>query len=172
MDTNWELIKFQYEILGSSVEDLAAEHEVSATVLEYNAKSWKRIPLAEQKALDIKDLTSLDSITKEVVQHVREQARASSLLKQKFLGPKYIALEAMLLTKANLVLASLDPKEKGAANSIKTISSVLKELLEQNYLLSADAEREELSDASAPTEWTIRIVEPEADEQSEPTSTD
>jgi hypothetical protein len=41
MDTNWELIKFQYEILGSSVEDLAAEHEVSATVLEYNAKSWE-----------------------------------------------------------------------------------------------------------------------------------
>jgi hypothetical protein len=161
METNWELIKFQYEILGTSLEDLAVEHEVSPTVLKYNAASWKRIPLAEQKLLDFKDLSSVESITKEVVQHVRDQARASSLLKQKFLGPKYIALEALLLTKANAVLASLDPKEKGAANSIKTISSVLKELLEQNYLLSAEAEKEELGESAAPTEWKVTIVEPD-----------
>jgi hypothetical protein len=172
METNWDLIKFQYEVLGESLEDLAAVHEVSPAVLKFNAESWKPIPLAQQKALQFPDLSSLEEITKEMAKQVREHARTASLLKQKFLGPKYIALEAMLLTQATTILSNIDPKDPRSANSVKTITSVLKELLEQNSILHVSSEKEDFEAGTGPTKWEISFVTPEGEHAEESTEED
>ena len=157
--TNWDLIRFQYEVLGTSLTQLAQEHGLGLPMLEFAAKEWKPIPLAQQKALQFPDISSLEEISKEMVNKVREHTRIHSVLKQKFLGPKYIALEVLLLSKAQQVLAEMDVKDKQAANSLRTITAVLKDLLEQNSLLHVSSEREELEDGRQPTSWEVRIVD-------------
>ena len=172
--TNWDMIRFQYEILGESLKDLATEHNVTLPVLKFNAEEegWKPIPLAQQKALQFPDVSSMETITKEMVKQVKEHTRTASILKQKFLGPKYIALEALLLSKATQVLANLDVSDGRSANSLRTITAVLKDLLEQNSILHVDSEKEDLEVDRAPTEWKVTIVQAdkkEEDVDTEPT---
>lgn len=167
MEINWDLIRFQYEILGSPLEDLAREHEITLPVLRYNADTWEPIPLAQQKALQFPDVSSLEVITKEMTKQVKNHARAASVLKQRYLGPKYIALEALILSKATMAMTSLDVKDPRAANSIRTITSVMKELLEQNSILHVDSEKEDLGTDSAPTKWEVKFVDSETPDTEE-----
>ena len=92
--TNWELLKFKHEVLGFSIEQLAEEHSLSLPVLKYNSQSWKQLPLAEGNQLDLEGLTSLEDILHKLGTKTSSQTKAFAILKQKFLGPKYVELEA------------------------------------------------------------------------------
>jgi len=162
-ETNWDMVKFQYEILGMSLEELSKEHDLSLPLLKFSAENWKPLPAAQQKVLQFPDTSSLEKITKDLTKQVREEVRTASVIKQRFLSKKYISLEIQLLTKANQVLANLDPKEKSAANSIRTITEVLRALLEQNSLLHVTSEREDFDEGGTPTKWEIVFVDAKDD---------
>jgi len=161
-EINWELVKFQYEVLGMSLPDLASQYNLSLSHIELAAEDWVRIPLAERKALVIEDTSSMEKVTEQMLRQVREQARTSSILKQKHLGPKYMALEVMLLSKATEVLQNLDINDRNSATAVKTLTSVLKDLLEHNTLINAEGDKEEFGDGGGVNKWEITIVEPEA----------
>jgi len=159
-DTNWELLKFKYEVLGISLEDLAAEHSISMPVLKFNSQNWKQFPLASKQPLDLENLTSLEDILLKLGSETASQTKAFGILKQKFLGPKYIELETVLLHKAIEMAGALSSDDARSAATLRSLATVLHDLLEQNPLLTPGDKIEDDGDA---TEWKITIVDASKD---------
>ena len=156
-DTNWELVQFKYEILGYSLNDLAKEHSISLPVLEFNAKNWKQIPLATlEKPLSLDDISSLDDILIKLGDQTATRAKAFAILKQKFLGPKYVELETVLLHKAIIMASQIKDNDPLGARTLRTLATVLSDLLQQNPLLRP-GDSEELSEAIG-REWKVTVV--------------
>lgn len=160
-DTNWELLKFKYEVLGTSLDTLAEEHQVSPAVLKYNAQDWKQIPLASKEPLSLEDVKSIEDVLSRLGEETAAQTKAFSILKQKFLGPKYVELETVLLHKAIEMAAGLNTTDPRGAATLKNLASILTELLARNPLLSQGVE-EELGDSNA-REWKITVVDSRKD---------
>jgi hypothetical protein len=154
-DTNWDLIKFKYELLGASLEDLAAEHSVSLAVLQYNSKNWHQISLGQNDLVDIKDVNSIDDVLVKLSKQTLNQTQAFLILKQKFLGPKMMELENILLCKAISLASNINDKDPRAASTLKSITEVLINLIGQNPLLKSG---ENLS-GEGDKVWEIRIVD-------------
>lgn len=155
-DTNWELLKFKHEVLGSSLQDLAQEHCVSFPVLEFNAKDWKQIPLASKEPMDLKDVTSIEDILSKLGSETSSQTKAFAILKQKFLGPKYVELETILLHKAIEMAHGVSSNDARGANTLRTLATVLSDLLERNPLLTVGGDVE---DATTAKEWKVTFVD-------------
>lgn len=159
VDVNWELLRFKYEVLEHSIKDLAVEHQLSESVLKYAAEKWVQVPLEERKSEE--DIQ--DGIKSDVV----EQAKIFSLLKQKFLNPKYIELEATLLHKAIEVASKIDPNTQGSAKIIQMLTDTLKNLLlEQRAILG------EGSGQGETRTWEINIVDSTAEEDAKTSKTE
>jgi len=156
-DTNWELLKFKYEVLGVSIATLAQENAVSLPVLEFNSQNWNQIPLAKQTQLDLKDVTSLEDILTKLGTETASQTKAFAILKQKFLGPKYVELETVLLHKAIDIASNLNSDDPRSAATLRSLATVLGDLLDQNPLLTpGDRVDEEEGDVK---EWRLTIVD-------------
>jgi hypothetical protein len=168
-DTNWELVKFKYEVLGCSLADLAVEHDLSLPVLNFNAKDWKRIPLASKESMSLDDITSLEDVLTKLGDQTSSQTKAFAILKQKFLGPKYVELETVLLHKAIEMAQEMKSNDPRSAATLKSLTTVLTELIKNNPLLAPGDDELGISDAR---EWRISIVnakeekEKDADEES------
>jgi len=158
---NWELLKFKYEILGISLSELAVSHKVSEPVLSYNAKEWKKIPLEFAESLDLSEITSLEDILKKLGNQTATQTKAFAVLKQKFLGPKYVELETVLLHKAIEMAAAINGSDPFGVKVLKTLSEVLNSLLERNPLLSTENETA-INDSSR--KWEVIIVDANKEE--------
>lgn len=154
-DTNWELIQFKYEFLGSSLEDLAREHSVSPTVLKYNSQNWNQISLEQSDPVDMKEVKSIDDVIAKLNTQVINQAQAFQIIKQKFLGPKYMELETALLYKAISIASNIDEDDPRAATVLKSLTDTLINLLSQNPLLKSG----ELGGGDGDKVWEIKIVE-------------
>jgi len=155
-DTNWDLLKFKHEVLGVSLPNLAAEHRVSLPVLEFNAKNWKQIPLAAKEPMDLKDVTSIEDILSKLGSETASQTKAFAILKQKFLGPKYVELETVLLHKAIEMASEIKSSDPRGANTLRSLATILNDLLNQNPLLTAGSEDEH---EGASREWKITVVD-------------
>lgn len=155
LDTNWELVKFKYEILGNSLEELAQEYCLSMPVLKYNSKDWKQIPLASGESISLKDITSLEDVLTKLGTQTSSQTKAFAILKQKFLGPKYVELETVLLHKAIEMASNIKETDPRAAQTLRSLATVLSDLLIQNPLLTSN---DRVDDSSA-TEWKITVVD-------------
>jgi hypothetical protein len=153
-ETNWELIQFKHEVLGYSLEELAREHSLSMPVLNFNAQQWKQIPLAKEK-LDLEDIASFEEILSKLGEHTERQSRAFSILKQKFLGPKYVELETVLLHKAIGYANNMNLNDPVGARTLQSLVNVLSDLLKHNPLVGGRVEEGELTESR---EWRI-IVE-------------
>lgn len=125
-EVDWDLVQFNYEALQRSIPDLAKEFNVPETVIKYAAKEqgWVRIPLEELQ-------------TK----------------KAEYLSPRYFALETTLLSKAMMMAARLEIDKPAASNTLKTLVTVLKDLISSNPEFSPE-NKEKV------TKWEIEIVEP------------
>jgi hypothetical protein len=162
-DTNWDLVQFKYEFLGFSLADLASEHSISPAVLEYNAKHWNQILLDQDNLVDLNEIKSIDDIISKLGKQTINQSEAFSIIKQKFLGPKFIELETILLHKAISIASNVDEKDPRSANTLKNIVEVLTSLLSQNPLLGS---KEDTSEGDGDKVWEIKIVnapEPKSD---------
>jgi len=165
-DTNWELLKFKYEVLGATLADLAQDHNVSFPVLEFNAKDWKQIPLALKESMDLKDIGSLEEVLSKLGEQTSTQTKAFAVLKQKFLGPKYVELETILLHKAIEMAGELKASDPRGANTLRSLATVLSDLLERNPLLTTSGEED---DNTAAREWKITVVDA-TDKMTSPTT--
>lgn len=152
-NVNWELMKFKYEVLEASLEDLSAEHGISPSALQYAARDWNQVPLVERG----KDFDASSGIQEDVV----KQSKVFSLLKEKYLGPKYIELETTLLHKAIEVANNLPSEGPGVAKTIKDLAEIYKNLsIEKNK--GSDDDLDVL-----PTSWEVTIIDPESREKEE-----
>jgi hypothetical protein len=155
-DTNWDLIKFKYEFLGASLEDLAAEHSISLTVLQYNSKNWKQISLEQGSPVDLDSIKSIEDVLVMLSKQTVNQTQAFLIIKQKFLGPKFMELETILLHKAILLASNINDKDLRAASTLKSLTEVLVNLIGQNPLLKSG---ESLGGGDGEKVWEIRIVD-------------
>ena len=154
-DTNWDLVQFKYEFLGFSLEDLAREHSISTALLEYNSKDWKQISLVQDDLVDMSEIKSIDDVLKKLSSQTLNQTQAFQILKQKFLGPKFMELETILLYKAISIASNLDDNDSRSALTLKSITEVLVNLIGQNPLLKSG----EVVGGDADKIWEVRVVE-------------
>ena len=101
----WTQIRFQYEKLGRSLDDLASEFGVSAPEIQYAAESWQA-PVPR---------TAASANPEDVV----EQAMAALI-------PKYFAVESLLLHKIQEVLTDVNKETPGVHTVIKTLTECLR----------------------------------------------
>lgn len=157
-DINWSLIKFKYEFLGFSLEDLAAEHSISSAVLQYNSKDWKQISLEQEELVDLEGIKSIEDVLVKLSKQTTNQTQAFLILKQKFLGPKFMELETVLLHKAISLASNIKSDDPRAASTLKSLTEVLVSLIGQNPLLKSG---ESLGGGDGEKVWEVRIVEAE-----------
>lgn len=163
MDINWELVQFKYEFLGFSLADLAVEHGISTAVLDYNAKGWNQIIFSEDDPVDMDEIKSIGDILSKLGKQTINQTQAFSIIKQKFLGPKFIELETILLHKAINIASNLNEKDARSANTLKNLVDVLTGLLAQNPLLGS---KDDPNEGDGDNVWEIKIIN--APEPTEP----
>jgi len=134
--TNWDLIRIQYELFHTSVPQIAHEHGLSVGLLEHaiEEKGWQRKEIAK-KTFDLAEANSLEEITDELLDSVKQRLDIVSILKAEALSPVYIKLELMLLHKAIEITENLSAKSEKAANQLKSLTSSLAALLAQNSIL-------------------------------------
>jgi len=154
-DTNWDLVQFKYEFLGFSLGDLAREHSISEAVLEYNSKGWKQISLVQDDLVDMSEIKSIDDVLTKLSSQTLNQTQAFLILKQKFLGPKFMELETILLHKAISIASNLDEKDSRSAATLKSVTEVLVNLIGQNPLLKSG----EVASGDGDKVWEVRVVE-------------
>jgi len=157
-DTNWELIQFKYEFLGFSLKDLAREHSISLAVLEYNSKDWKPISLEQCDPVNMDSIKSIDDVLDKLSTQTLNQTQALSILKQKFLGSKYVEFETILLFKAIAIASNLAENETKSATTLRALTDILVNLLGQNPLLQSG----EIANREGDKVWEIKIVEAKA----------
>ncbi len=155
-ETNWELLKFKYEVLGASIEDLAREHSVSVPVLKFNSQSWKKVSFGMEKPLDLDGVSSMEDILLKLGSETSSQTKAFAILKQKFLGPKYVELETVLLHKAIEMATELTSSDPRSASTLRSLATVLSDLLSHNPLLTPGESEE---DGGSDREWKITVVD-------------
>lgn len=141
-EVDWDLAKFKYEVLGFSFEDLAAELSIPVTIVQFASKD---------KGWDRSSLVGSSSILEEI----KKKNSAANVLKQQFLGPKYIALETTLLSKALELATQLDTQKPQAVTALKTLVQVLKDLIAAN----PDMQTEDTEPLVQ--KWEIEFVEPQ-----------
>ena len=154
-DVNWDMVQFKYEFLGFSLADLAVEHGISLTVLNYNAKDWNQIELDQTDLVDIGEIKSIDDVLDKLGKQTINQTQAFSIIKQKFLGPKFIELETILLHKAISIASNLDERDSRSANTLRNLVEVLTGLLAQNPLLGP---KESTDGGDGDKVWEIKII--------------
>lgn len=159
-EIDWSLVQFKYEVLGSSLEEIKEEYDLSEGHLAYVSKDWKVIPAAAKKKLEFADLSSLESLTDDIAGQISQEASLLQTLKQRSLLTKYLELENILLTKA-ITLAQELTNEGTSVNRLSTLTGVLTNLLAHNPLLSPKVD--ETSGEGEARDWTLTIVEPEFD---------
>jgi len=155
-EIDWNLLKFEYEINGASLEELQDFYGISSAVMTYQARDWTPVPASKQSSLKFTNLEDITSLTDEVVAQVRHESETRNTIKQKFLLPKYIQLEHILISKCIKLAASLE-EDRASASAVKTLSEVLKSLLSLNPILAPGEQID-----SVPTdakEWKITFVD-------------
>lgn len=156
-DINWDLLKFEYEVLGTSLEDLQEKYDVSQAMMQYSAKTWVQAPVTKREALQFTKLDSLTELSEDVAAKVAEESAIVSTIKQKYLLPKYIQLENILVTKA-ISLASSLTNDKVNASTLSTLTNILNNLLTNNPLLTKTEAPE--AEVQRPQKWEIEVVHP------------
>lgn len=120
--TNWELIRFEYEVLGGSMENLALSHGVPFLLTEMIAKEkgWKPLtPLTPDNAEG-----ALETVAKSI--------STLAVLGQEQLAPVYLKAETALLFKLLQFIELLDTDDKQLPRNAKMIADTLLALINLN----------------------------------------
>jgi hypothetical protein len=157
-EIDWNLLKFEYEVLGKSLEEIQAENEINPSIMAYQAKDWVQAPLSQREKLHFTNLSSVHELTEEITAQIKEQTNQQLLLKQNHLLPRYIKLENILLEKSINIASSLESSTPGAASTLRALAKILLDLLQYNPLLSPKVDSNETSDDGS-REWTVTFVD-------------
>lgn len=143
--TNWDILKFKYEILGVSLEALSIDTGVPLPLIQRNAKEWNQLSLVEDDGNAA--LTAAE-----------RSSKLRSILKQNQLGPKYVELEMILLYKAIDIADNLsDSADNANIIALKNLTAILGNLIAQNPSL-APATKEDSVPTPDETTWNINVI--------------
>jgi hypothetical protein len=143
--TNWDILKFKYEVMGISLEAISLDTGLSMPLLERNARDWKQLSLVAD-----------DGNT--ALTEAERAAKIHSVLKQSQLEPKYIELEMILLYKAIEIANNLsDNADNQNIIALKNLTDVLSNLLAQNPSLTP-AKKEDGVGLPSQNKWEINII--------------
>jgi len=156
-EIDWNLLKFEFEVLGKSLEELADSYEINASIMAYQAKDWKQSPASIRESLQFTKLDSITELSEEIASQVKNEAEIISLIKQKFLLPKYVQLENILLEKSIALASSLESTTTGSASAIRTLTSTLMDLLKNNPILAPKEEEDTPHEGTR--DWTVTFVD-------------
>jgi len=119
---DWKQIRFQYETLGMSQDDIAASNRISSKLLEncIEQEGWVRQPIA-----NVLGTWKSEAEPEKMVAQAREKAELVQTLRRTDLGCKYYTAEENLLTKIISTLECVDPQDELAAKTLKTLADTL-----------------------------------------------
>lgn len=142
--TNWDILKFKYEVMGISLEAISMDTGLSLPLVQRNARDWKQLSLVE----DDGNVAMSDA---------ERAAKLHSVLKQSHLGPKYVELEMILLYKAIEIANNVnDSADNQNVLVLKNLTDVLSNLLAQNPSLASSAR--DGADTPVDKKWEINII--------------
>ena len=129
MNVDWDAVQIQYEVFHESIENIAAENQISRSLVEYaiEDKGWKRTKLNGQMQ-QVKDVGDLEEVTDDVINSMGDRLSAINMLKAATMNPRYIALETAILAKAREIVSSITPGTPTAGDQLKKVSEVLDKL--------------------------------------------
>jgi hypothetical protein len=106
---NWQLIKNEYETLGTSIKELSESHHTSVSLITAAIKegAWKQED-------NVEDMGTEDLSSRLGAMEIRNQAS---------LVPKFIALQTKMLEKCDVLLGSVE--DLGDAGNLKIVSEVI-----------------------------------------------
>ena len=120
--TSWNQIKFQYEVMGKSVEELATEYQKSVLLLEntISQEGWTRKPVSES-------LTTWKNAEDpaEIMVEVAQKATLLNTMRATDLGPEYYLAEKAFIEKLTATIKALDASDPDTAKLLGKIADAL-----------------------------------------------
>lgn len=119
---DWELMRFLYEVHGTTLESIAEDNGISLSMVEYvhDKQEWKQSPAA----LEVRNWSDLPTAEEDLLKAVQDKMTVSSLLKQCALNPRLQTLEAIVLNKAIQSVAMLDFEDIPAASIVASLQKL------------------------------------------------
>jgi hypothetical protein len=125
------ILRLQYEILNTPLDQIAAEQNLPVSVLKREAENgnwrvlWPDIPFAPHDPDDPTDQMTLES--EQYMDIARKRLKVYSLAKDMLLAHRYLALECSLIEAAQTILDSVDTSNIDAKN-IRLLASLYKDM--------------------------------------------
>ncbi len=125
---DWGLIKLQWELFGATAKELSEQYGVNPNIVTYAAEEnkWKRLPIAKA-VQDWTDTTDIKQIDDTLLEEIHTRLKVLHTIRESVLSPKYIAVEASILSKATELLQNLETPDQ-----LKAISEVFKHLSDRS----------------------------------------
>ncbi len=107
-DTNWKIVRNEYETLGTGIKELASSHHTSEALVRQaiNEGGWKTF---DPEASDTEDMSA--------------RLAAMDVRHQSELVPRFIALQTKMLEKCDTLLNGVEGLEH--AGDLKVVSEVI-----------------------------------------------
>lgn len=147
---DWDTCKVEYEVLGDSLERIAAVHEVSLSSLKRVAEEENWVPAKESTA-------PLEEYLKGMINAHRAKLTLAALYREMQVFPRVIAAEDSLLTKINSAIEKVDLDSPYAPQALRALGQSLSAITERRLISTA------IDEDDAPpmdTTWTTVIVDP------------
>jgi hypothetical protein len=154
---DWNLLKFQYEVLGVSAEQLAEENPNTSLGLIQDAiqeQHWiagsidSLVPVIQQED---NEAAALEQYTNATKAHLV----GANLLKQKALFPEFAKVEAVLLSKVAQAALAVDANDEKACHRLNNLVKSLQGLLANNQFLTTTIDQDADPNGNG---FTVQIV--------------
>lgn len=136
---DWKLLRFQYEVLGISLQQLADEHPCTNIGLIEDAaaeQGWKSSNLDALVPVLSNSPDTLNS-AEQFAETTKSFLVGANLVKQRALFPEFARCEAVLLSKLTQAALSIDPSDEKACTRLTNLVKSLQGLLNNNNFLTA-----------------------------------
>jgi hypothetical protein len=149
---NWPTIRFEYEVLGRSFEDLVKSYEgVTLLLLQTKAKEENWVPSNIDDLVPAIKVNSVEP--EEFCKAAKTFLRAAELVKQKAMFAEVSKTEMQLLGKIQESLAAIDPGHPDSALTLQRLATTLEKLIGQRVAISKEAR-----DSEGANTGTLKIV--------------
>lgn len=146
---DWDTCKIQYEMLGDSLERVAATHNIQLTALTRVAEDedWKQLAPTTEGVQDY--------LSKELSGH-KAKLSLAAIYRDMEMFPRIVDAESALLDKIVSAIAMVDVGDPKAANSLRALGQGLNAIAERQV---TGASEEAGVDDVVDTNWTIEVKE-------------
>jgi len=146
---DWDTCKIQYEMLGDSLQRVAATHGVSLEALERVAEEeeWKQLTPSAKGVQEY--------LANELAGH-RAKLSLAAIYRDMNMFPRIVEAESALLDKIVSAIALVDPGDPKAGNALRALGQGLNAIAERKVVGAVDEAQDE---GPQDTNWTIEVKE-------------